>query len=105
MWQCKRCKTKNNNNSLKCHGKGCKAIREKDAVISETKQRAEELKIKRSVLDECPKCKKETVFEFVRRAGKYKRYRCTECNSLCNQISRSRQIAEPFAKLGGGHDY
>ena len=105
MWTCKRCKTKNNNSSEKCHGKNCKAERQKDAVLTQEQQKSIELEVKRMVLDDCPKCKKETKFTFLRWKGKDKIYRCVECGSDCKQISRSKQVAEPFAVLGGGHKY
>lgn len=94
MWLCKRCKTKNNNNSLKCHGKGCKADKEHEAIIPKEVQKREELKFERRVLDFCPKCKKETIFEFLRLKDKRKTFKCTECNAVCYQKGKSKQVPE-----------
>ena len=105
MWKCKQCKTKNNNNSMKCHGTNCKAEKEHEAILTQEQQKSKELEIKRMVLDYCPKCKKETRFIFLRWKGKQKRYKCVECGANCNQISKSKAVAEPFAVLGGGHKY
>lgn len=99
MWQCQKCEYKNSNGSEKCHGKNCNGKR--GEIKKNTKQ----------VLDSCPKCNKETIFIFernkmveVREEGLSggsrvktrveKRYRCTECQSLCRQTGRSKQVPE-----------
>lgn len=99
MWKCQKCEYKNSNNSEKCHGKNC------DGNRGELKKNIKQ------VLDSCPKCIKETVFVFernkmveVREEGLggsnrvktrvEKRYRCTECQSLCRQTGRSKQVPQ-----------
>ena len=99
MWQCHKCNYKNNNSSKTCHGNNCDGIRGK--VIDKTKK----------VLDHCPKCDKDTIFTFERNkmveietstpeGGKRvktrveKRFRCTECQSLCRQTGRSKNVPE-----------
>ena len=99
MWQCKKCNHKNNNSSEKCHGHNCNGIR--GEIPDKTKK----------VLDNCPKCNKETIFIFERNkmveietstpeGGKRvktrveKRFRCTECELLCRQTGRSKNVPE-----------
>lgn len=99
MWKCKTCNHKNNNSSEKCHGQNCDGLR--GQVIDKTKK----------VLDNCPKCNKETIFTFERnkmveieqltvggtkrvKTIVEKRYRCTICQRLCRQTSRSKQVPE-----------
>lgn len=99
MWLCEICSYKNNNSSEKCHGQNCKGIRGK--IKKKSKQ----------VLDNCPKCNKETIFNFERnkmveieqltvegtkrvKTRVEKRFRCTECQSLCRQTGRSKDVPE-----------
>lgn len=99
MWICNKCQYKNNNSSETCHGKNCDGVRGKQ--IDKTKK----------VLDNCPKCNKETVFIFERnkmvevreesigggsrtKTRVEKRYRCTECQSLCRQTGKSKQVPQ-----------
>ena len=103
MWECKICGYQNNNSSEKCHGLNCKALR---GYIPDNKKK---------VLDNCPKCAKETIFIFERnkmveveevtpgldgmqvkrvKTRVEKRYRCTECHSLCRQTGRSKHVPE-----------
>lgn len=103
MWECKKCGYKNNNSSEKCHGHKCDGVR---GFVPDKKKK---------VLDNCPKCDKETVFTFERnkmveveeitpgldgmqgkrvRTRVEKRYRCTECGSLCKQTGRSKKLPD-----------
>ena len=103
MWQCNKCNYKNNNSSEKCHGNNCKAPR---GYIPDNKKK---------VLDNCPKCNKETIFTFERnkmvevdqitpgldgmqnkrvKTRVEKRFRCTECQSLCRQTGKSKTVPE-----------
>ena len=110
MWKCPKCEYKNNNSSLTCHGNKCDGKRGK--IPDKTKK----------VLDLCPKCNKETIFTFERNkmveieqetiGGGHrtktiveKRYRCTECQSLCRQRGKSKSVIEmtvPDADTGDG---
>lgn len=105
MWKRKQCFYKNNNSSERCHGKNCKAEKQHEAILTQEQQKSKNLEIKRMVLDDCPKCKKETKFTYLRWKGKHKIYKCLECGAECKQISRSKQVVEPFAVLGGGHKF
>lgn len=97
MWKCSLCNYKNNNSSKQCHGDNCKGLR--GQIPDKTKK----------VLDDCPKCGKQTVFTFERnkmvevevltvegtkrtKTRVEKRYRCTECQSLCRQTGRSKAV-------------
>lgn len=99
MWKCTLCNYKNSNNSEKCHGEKCNGLR--GFVPDKSKK----------VLDNCPKCGKETIFIFIRnkmveieeltmegqkrvKTRVEKRYRCTECDSLCRQTGRSKSVPE-----------
>lgn len=100
MWLCSQCGFKNNNSSKRCHGKDC--------MIERGKMPQKEAK---KVIDFCPKCNKETIFTFERKkmvereestleGGRRvktvveKRFRCSECNSLCRQVGKSKKIPE-----------
>jgi len=99
MWQCQKCNYKNHNSSKTCHGNNCDGV--KGQIIDKTKK----------VLDHCPKCDKDTIFTFERNkmveietstpeGGKRvktrveKRFRCTECQSLCRKTGRSKNVPE-----------
>ena len=94
MWLCKRCGFKNNNTNEKCHGIDCNAIREYEAILQFETQTAIENRDHRRVLDKCPKCKKDTIFVFKRMKAKRKIFNCTECNSSCFQIGKSKPVPE-----------
>lgn len=105
MWECKRCKHRNNNSSEKCHGQNCKAERKYEALFSTEFEKAKELKEKRQVMDFCPKCKKETTWDYIRtkkntkqnlvnfRVGeKKKMFRCLECGAIGFPITKNKPI-------------
>ena len=101
MWQCIRCKTKNNNNSLNCHGKGCKFTRPEESKIYEKK-----------VFDFCPKCLHNTYWNQAMWHEKYmkangqiakrwkKVWKCKECGRLANMIAPPIKTAEEVEKEG-----
>lgn len=103
MWKCNLCYHKNNNSSEKCHGDNCKAERKYEALFSTEFEKAKELKEKRQVMDFCPKCGKETTWDFLRtkknnkrnlvnfRVGeKKKMFRCRECGAIGFPIGKTR---------------
>ncbi len=113
MWLCKKCKHKNNNSSEKCHGHNCKGKRDQSDFETPIHKR-------KQVLDLCPKCNQETVFVFERnkmieveeltpgmegmqarrvKTRVEKRYRCTQCQSLCRQTGKSKMVPEEM-KVG-----
>lgn len=102
MWKCKQCDHKNNNSSERCHGQNCKAERNYHAVLNSTQQKAVELNRKRQVLDDCPKCHKETVFDYLREKDRAKIYKCTKCGAVCKQIGKSKPVLDFFAHIGSG---
>ena len=101
MWICSNCGYKNNNSNKRCHGHNCKA-----------ESQFESKKQTKVVLDECPKCLKETIFVFDRKKmveieslsidGEsrrmktivQKRYKCIECGSLCFQTGKSKPVPD-----------
>lgn len=92
MWKCKKCKTKNNNSSLKCHGPGCDGTKIKSAVKpKEVKVETKPPKIKR-IYDFCPACKKDTVSVETRYKGK-QAWRCT---NAVHRPSYLRGKSKPF---------
>lgn len=91
MWKCKRCKTKNNNSSLKCHGPGCIGTKQTTAVKSKVVNIETKLKVKR-IYDFCLVCRKDVVLIQVRHQGE-NLYRCT------NGIHRLQRVigkTKPF---------
>ena len=74
-WTCKKCKTKNNNSSLKCHGPGCKGTKLKNALPQKGEKPQAPAKIKR-IYDFCLVCKKDVVLIQVKYKGENV-YRCT----------------------------
>ena len=71
MWECTLCLTKNNDSSLKCHGKDCVGEIPPELLGKNDDSR---------VLDWCPVCNSEQTFtkEGIK---KFRRvWRCTKCH-------------------------
>lgn len=85
MWICLRCGFKNSNSNKTCHGIDC---HEKKPLE----------RIDNFVRDDCPKCKKETIFRFKRMKGKRRIYVCQECSKACYQIGKSRPVTEEILR-------
>ena len=95
MWECSNCGyKKNNNNSLKCHGKNCKS--ERPFGVAKEKR----------VYDLCPKCLHETYWKPAKFHQKYmkangqmarkwiKVWKCEECGRHAKMIGSPIKTSE-----------
>jgi hypothetical protein len=94
MWQCKRCKTNNNNSSKKCHGKNCKGIREQTALELPTEIVKAKQEMEQTVYDFCSVCMKDQYFSKTIKKSFRQLWRCHGCHKTFMKIGKSKPKPE-----------
>lgn len=94
MWQCKDCKTNNNNSSKKCHGINCKGVREQIAMELPSFIVKEQEIMDKTVYDFCSVCMKDQYFSKFERKGLKRLWKCHGCHKSFMKIGKTKPKPE-----------